>query len=253
MEKTSASAKERISMVSISITKERNIYFVETKEQSSENFSLFKIIGKTSSCYDNIEMLEDFLIGYLNNNTYRGSVYNVDVNCSVNGAVDITINYSFTSKEDESVIRPDDIIVYKSESDLEDIYAEIMDKVSSLGYKVIIQGEYTKNFVKISAYTEGTGVFNWLSGKTEPIDGNDTEGIKNEILEKLFLADLVLPKNCSKTVLINDRCNYIEISLTNDNKIDDNEKTYGLAYNVLRLDDETKESIFEDFMKQLGY
>ena len=27
MEKTSASAKERISMVSISITKERNIYF----------------------------------------------------------------------------------------------------------------------------------------------------------------------------------------------------------------------------------
>ena len=143
------------------------------------------------------------------------------------------------------------------DSELKDIIVKIMSKVSSLDiktYRVIVGISYTKNFVKINVYKEGSAKFNSLLGKISPIDVNDRESVKNEILEKLIVSDKLLPKDKRKTVFICDGPDYKCIEI-NSNDIDnvkmcrDFRIERDLCYIVNSLDGETKESILEDFMK----
>ena len=232
----------KVSRVLISITKDRNKYFVETKEQSLEyvNYNLDEI----KLYYDNLEQVEEFLNCFLNNDTtYRGPVYNVSIVCN-NDIVEICIEYSYKTKEDESDTDSGVIFGYKSDSVLKVISSEIMDKVSSLDnktYKVIIQGKCTKNGSKIYIFKEGTEKFNLLSDKIASIDVNDIGAIKKEILEILVVTDNLLPKDRSKTVFIPEGNGYDYIEITPNGR--------GLCYTVDNLDNESKESILEDFMK----
>ena len=242
MEKTLFISNAKVSRVIIAITKERNKYFVETKEQSKEYFNYN--LGEIKWYYDNLEQVEEYLNSVLNNNTYRGPVYNVSIVCN-NDIVEMCIQYP-SDYQDES---DTDAV---SDSELKDIIVKIMSKVSSLDiktYKVIVGGSYTKSFVKIHVYKEGSAKFNSLLDKISPIDVNDIESVKNEILEKLFIAGKVLPKDKPKTVFICDKFvyKYLKISSCDIIKID-NAKDYGLFYAVNSLDDESKESILEDFM-----
>ena len=232
----------------IIIIKERNKYFVEVKEEMQEyyyyNTDIFKLY------YDNLEQVEDFLNGLLNNNTFRGQVYHVSIVCN-NDIVEICIQYSY-KYQDESDTDTDAV----SDSELKDIIVKIMSKVSSLdikNYRVIVEGSYTKNLAKIHVYKEGSAKFNSLLYKISPIDVNDRESVKNEILEKLIVSDKLLPKDKPKTVFIYDGSDYKYIEINSNDidkvKIDDAEKDYGLCYTVNSLDDESKESILEDFMK----
>ena len=126
------------------------------------------------------------------------------------------------------------------------------EKIKS--YKIL--AVCTKNFVKIHVYKEGSAKFNSLLDKISPIDVNDRESVKNEILEKLIVSDKVLPKDKRKTVFICDGPDYKCIEI-NSNDIIDNGKIMrrgfridcGLCYTVNSLDEESKESILEDFMK----
>ena len=244
MEKTSIISNSRISRVIIVITKERDKYFVEAGEQTQDYSSSFNSnMSITTSCYNDLEMVEYFLNGYLNNKTHRGIVYNVDVDC-VDDIVKIIIKYSYKSEEDESDTDSGVLFGYKSDSALKVISSEIMDKVSSLDnktYKVIIQGKCTKNGTKIYIFKEGTEKFNLLSDKIASIDVNDIEAIKKEILEILVVTDNLLPKDRSKTVFIPEGNGYDYIEITPNGR--------GLCYTVDNLDNESKDSIFEDFMK----
>ena len=250
MGKAPVSLNTIITRVLINVIKERNRYFVEKKVHNSEYFEIFRYNAGTV-CYDTLEMVEDFLKGVLNNNTPRGLITHVDINCNGNN-VNIGITYFSKSKEDESDTGTGPSIECKTESELKDIAAEFMDKVSSLdnrSYRVIVQGSYTKNIAKINVYKEGSAKFNSLLDKISPIDVNDIESVKNEILEKLFIAGKVLPKDKPKTVFICDGFvyKYLKISSCDIIKID-NAKDYGLFYAVNSLDYESKESILEDFM-----
>ena len=248
MEKTLLISNVKVSRVLISITKERNKYFVETKEQSQEYFNYN--IDVTKSYYNNLELVEEFLNCFLNNDTYRGQVYHVSIVCN-NDIVEICIQYSskYQDKIDTDTV---------SDSELKDTIVKIMSKVSSLdikNYKVIVEGNYyTKNLAKIHVYKEGSAKFNSLLGKISPIDVNDIESVKNEILEKLIVSDELLPKDKPKTIFICDGPDYkcIEINSSDIDKV----KMYrdfridpDLCYTVNSLDGETKESILEDFMK----
>ena len=242
MGKTPVSLNTIITRVLINVIKERNRYFVEKKVHNSEYFEIFRYNAGTV-CYDTLEMVEYFLKGVLNNNTPRGLITHVDIG----------ITYFSKSKEDESDTGTGPSIECKTESELKDIAAEFMDKVSSLdnsSYRVIVEGSYTKNIAKINVYKEGSAKFNSLLDKISPIDVNDIESVKNEILEKLFIAGKVLPKDKPKTVFICDGFvyKYLKISSCDIIKID-NAKDYGLFYAVNSLDGETKVSILEDFMK----
>ena len=249
MEKTLLVSNIKVSRVLISITKKRNKYFVESKEQSLEyvNYNL----GEIKWYYDNLELVEEFLNCFLNNDTtYRGPVYNVSIVCN-NDIVEICIeypsDYQYNPLMSESV----------SDSELKDIIVKIMSKVSSLGsknYRVIVEGSYTKNIAEINVYKEGSAKCNSLLNKISPIDVNDRESVKNEILEKLFIAGKVLPKDKPKTVFICDGPDYkcIEINSSDIDKV----KMYrdfridpDLCYTVNSLDDESKKSILEGFMK----
>lgn len=84
MGKTAVISNARVTRVLISIIKEGNKYFVEIKENNSEYFEAFKY-NVTTTYYDNIEIIEEFLNGVLNNNTPRGSIYHVDIN--YNGSI----------------------------------------------------------------------------------------------------------------------------------------------------------------------
>ena len=241
----------KVSRVIISITKERNKYFVETKEQSKEYFNYN--LGEIKWYYDNLEQVEEYLNSVLNNNTYRGPVYNVSIVCN-NDIVEICIeypsNYQYNPLMSESV----------SDSELKDIIVKIMSKVSSLdiyyNYMVIIQAVYAKNITKIYTYKEGTTMFNSLLYKISPINIKDVEYIKKEILEKLIVSDRFrLPKDKPKTVFIYDGSDYKYIEI-NSNDIDRVRMMSvgfhidrGLCYTINSLDDESKESILEDFMK----
>ena len=72
MEKPLQILNAKVSRVIIAITKERNRYFVETKEQSQECFNYN--LGEIKWYYDNLEQVEEYLNSVLNNNTYRGLV-----------------------------------------------------------------------------------------------------------------------------------------------------------------------------------
>ena len=247
MEKTLFISNAKVSRDIISIIKERNKYFVEVKEEMREYYYYNTDIIKLY--YDNLDQVEDFLNGLLNNNTYRGQVYHVSIVCN-NDIVEICIqypsDYQYNPLMSESV----------SDSELKDIIVKIMSKVSSLGsknYRVIVEGSYTKNLAEINVYKEGSAKFNSLLNKISPIDVNDRKSVKNEILEKLFIAGKVLPKDKPKTVFIYDGSDYKYIEINSNDidkvKIDDAEKDYGLCYTVNSLDYESKESILEDFMK----
>ena len=246
MEKTLFISNAKVSRDIISIIKEGNKYFVETKEQSKEYFNYN--LGEIKWYYDNLEQVEEYLNSVLNNNTYRGPVYNVSIVCN-NDIVEMCIQYpsDYQDKIDTDAV---------SDSELKDIIVKIMSKVSSLDiktYKVIFGGSYTKSFVKIDVYKEGSAKFNSLLGKISPIDINDRESVKNEILEKLIIAD-ILPKDKRKTVFICDGPDYkcIEINSSDIDKVKmcrDFRIERDLCYIVNSLDGETKESILEDFMK----
>ena len=250
MEKTLFISNAKVSRVIISITKERNKYFVETKEQSKEYFNYN--LGEIKWYYDNLEQVEEYLNSVLNNNTYRGPVYNVSIVCN-NDIVEICIQYP-SDYQDES---DTDAV---SDSELKDIIVKIMSKVSSLdiyyNYMVIIQAVYAKNITKIYTHKEGTTMFNSLLNKISPINIKDVEYIKKEILEKLIVSDRFrLPKDKPKTVFIYDGSDYKYIEI-NSNDIDRDIMMSvgfcidrGLCYTVNSLDDESKESILEDFMK----
>ena len=247
MEKTLFISNAKVSRDIISIIKERNKYFVETKEESQEYYNYNIDIVKWY--YDNLDQVEDFLNSLLNNNTFRGQVYHVSIVCN-NDIVEICIEYSskYQDKIDTDAV---------SDSELKDITDKIMSKVSSLDiktYRVIFGISYTKNFVKIHVYKEGSAKFNSLLGKISPIDVNDRESVKNEILEKLIVSDKLLPKDKPKTIFIYDGPDYkyIEVNSSDIDKV----KMYrdfridpDLCYTVNSLDGETKESILEDFMK----
>ena len=247
MEKTLFISNAKVSRDIISIIKERNKYFVETKEESQEYYNYNIDIVKWY--YDNLEQVEEYLNSLLNNNTYRGRVYHVSIVCN-NDIVEICIQYysKYQYKIDTDTV---------SDSELKDIIVKIMSKVSSLDiktYRVIVGISYTKNFVKINVYKEGSAKFNSLLGKISPIDVNDRESVKNEILEKLIVSDKLLPKDKRKTVFICDGPDYKCIEI-NSNDIDnvkmcrDFRIERDLCYIVNSLDGETKESILEDFMK----
>ena len=240
----------KVSRVIIAITKERNRYFVETKEQSQECFNYN--LGEIKWYYDNLDQEEEFLNCFLNNDTtYRGPVYNVSIVCN-NDIVEMCIQYP--SDYQDKIDTDTDVVI--SDSELKDIIVKIMSKVSSLdikNYKVIVEGNYyTKNLAKIHVYKEGSAKFNSLLNKISPIDVNDRKSVKNEILEKLFIAGKVLPKDKPKTVFICDGSDYKYIEINSNDidkvKIDDAEKDYGLCYTVNSLDYESEESILEDFM-----
>ena len=250
MEKTLLVSNIKVSRVLISITKKRNKYFVESKEQSLEyvNYNL----GEIKWYYDNLELVEEFLNCFLNNDTtYRGPVYNVSIVCN-NDIVEICIEYP-SNYQDES----DTDTVAVSDSELKDITDKIMSKVSSLdikNYKVIVEGSYTKNLAKIYTHKEGTTMFNSLLNKISPINIKDVEYIKKEILERLIVSDRLLPKDKPKTIFICDGPDYkcIEINSSDIDKV----KMYrdfridpDLCYTVNSLDDESKKSILEGFMK----
>ena len=251
MEKTLLVSNAKVSRVIISITKERNKYFVETKEQSKEYFNYN--LGEIKWYYDNLEQVEEYLNSVLNNNTYRGPVYNVSIVCN-NDIVEMCIQYP-SDYQDESDTDTDVV----SDSELKDIIVKIMSKVSSLdiyyNYMVIIQAVYAKNITKIYTYKEGTTMFNSLLYKISPINIKDVEYIKKEILEKLIVSDRFrLPKDKPKTVFIYDGSDYKYIEI-NSNDIDrDIMMSVGfcidraLCYTINSLDDESKESILEDFM-----
>ena len=236
----------------IIIIKERNKYFVEVKEEMREYYNYNTDIIKLY--YDNLEQVEDFLNGLLNNNTFRGQVYHVSIVCN-NDIVEICIQYSY-KYQDESDTDTDAV----SDSELKDITDKIMSKVSSLdikNYRVIVEVSHTKNISKIHVYKEGSAKFNSLLYKISPINIKDVEYIKKEILEKLIVSDRLLPKDKPKTVFIYDEPDYKYIEI-NSSDIIDNGKIMmrrgfridsGLCYTVNSLDGETKESILEDFMK----
>ena len=241
----------KVSRVIIAITKERNRYFVETKEQGQECFNYN--LGEIKWYYDNLEQVEGYLNSVLNNNTYRGQVYNVSIVCN-NDIVEMCIQYS-SKYQDESVTDIDTV----SDSELKDIIVKIMSKVSSLdiyyNYMVIIQAVYVKNITKIYTYKEGTTMFNSLLYKISPINIKDVEYIKKEILEQLIVSDRLLPKDEPKTVFIYDGSDYKYIEI-NSNDIDrvrmmsiGSHIDRGLCYAVNSLDGETKVSILDDFMK----
>ena len=251
MEKTLFISNAKVSRVIIAITKERNKYFVETKEQSKEYFNYN--LGEIKWYYDNLEQVEEYLNSVLNNNTYRGPVYNVSIVCN-NDIVEMCIQYP-SDYQDESDTDTDVV----SDSELKDIIVKIMSKVSSLdiyyNYMVIIQAVYAKNITKIYTYKEGTTMFNSLLNKISPINIKDVEYIKKEILEKLIVSDRFrLPKDKPKTVFIYDGSDYKYIAI-NSNDIDRARMMSvgfcidrGLCYTINSLDDESKESILEDFM-----
>ncbi len=147
MKKTLQILNEKVSL-DIIIIKERNKYFVEVKEEMREYYYYNTDIIKLY--YDNLEQVEDFLNGLLNNNnTYRGQVYHVSIVCN-NDIVEICIKYS-SKYQDESDTDTDTV----SDSELKDITDKIMSKVSSLdikNYRVIVEGSYTKNLAKIHVY-----------------------------------------------------------------------------------------------------
>ena len=210
MEKTLFISNAKVSRVIISITKERNKYFVETKEQSKEYFNYN--LGEIKWYYDNLEQVEEYLNSVLNNNTYRGPVYNVSIVCN-NDIVEMCIQYP-SDYQDESDTDTDVV----SDSELKDIIVKIMSKVSSLdiyyNYMVIIQAVYAKNITKIYTYKEGTTMFNSLLNKISPINIKDVEYIKKEILEKLIVSDRFrLPKDKPKTVFIYDGSDYKYIEI----------------------------------------
>ena len=251
MEKTLQISNAKVSRVIISITKERNRYFVETKEQSQECFNYN--LGEIKWYYDNLEQVEEYLNSVLNNNTYRGPVYNVSIVCN-NDIVEMCIQYS-SKYQDENVTDIDTV----SDSELKDIIVKIMSKVSSLdiyyNYMVIIQAVYAKNITRIYTYKEGTTMFNSLLYKISPINIKDVEYIKKEILEQLIVSDRLLPKDKRKTVFIYDGPDYkcIEINSSDIDRVRIMRSDFcidrGLCYTVNSLDDESKESILEDFMK----
>ena len=249
MEKTLFISNAKVSRDIISIIKERNKYFVETKEESQEYYNYNIDIVKWY--YDNLEQVEEYLNSVLNNNTYRGPVYNVSIVCN-NDIVEMCIqypsDYQYNPLMSESV----------SDSELKDIIVKIMSKVSSLdiyyNYMVIIQAVYAKNITKIYTYKEGTTMFNSLLYKISPINIKDVEYIKKEILERLIVSDRLLPKDKRKTVFICDGPDYKYIEI-NSNDIDRVSMMSvgfcidrGLCYTINSLDDESKESILEDFM-----
>ena len=250
MGKTLFISNAKVSRDIISIIKERNKYFVETKEESQEYYNYNIDIVKWY--YDNLDQVEDFLNSLLNNNTFRGQVYHVSIVCN-NDIVEICIEYS-SKYQDESDTDTDAV----SDSELKDITDKIMSKVSSLDiktYRVIVEGSYTKNLAKIHVYKEGSEKFNSLLYKISPINIKDVEYIKKEILEKLIVSDRFrLPKDKPKTVFIYDGSDYKYIEI-NSNDIDRVSMMSvgscidrGLCYTINSLDDESKESILEDFM-----
>ena len=251
MEKTLFISNAKVSRDIISIIKERNKYFVETKEESQEYYNYNIDIVKWY--YDNLDQVEDFLNSLLNNNTFRGQVYHVSIVCN-NDIVEICIQYSY-NYQDES----DTDIDVVSDSELKDIIVKIMSKVSSLdiyyNYMVIIQAVYAKNITRIYTYKEGTTMFNSLLYKISPINIKDVEYIKKEILEQLIVSDRLLPKDKRKTVFIYDGPDYkcIEINSSDIDRVRIMRSDFcidrGLCYTVNSLDDESKESILEDFMK----
>ena len=136
MEKTLFISNAKVSRDIISIIKERNKYFVETKEESQEYYNYNIDIVKWY--YDNLEQVEEYLNSLLNNNTFRGQVYHVSIVCN-NDIVEICIEYysKYQDKIDTDTV---------SDSELKDITDKIMSKVSSLDiktYRVIVGISYT--------------------------------------------------------------------------------------------------------------